>query len=125
MSARSSPELGQCIEPELPAEDGRGREQLATGRREAPQALADHRPNARRNPQRGARLVEASLGVEQAHDLGHEERVALCLGVDRRDELIRRAGRRRQLDVLGDVALAQAVQRDLARVRLAHELGQG
>ena len=76
-------------------------------------------------PQRGARLAEAPLGVEQPHDLGHEERIALGLGVDRRDELVRRPGRRGELDVLGDVVLVQPVQRDLAGVRLAHELGQG
>jgi hypothetical protein len=117
--------VGQRVEPELAAEDGRRREQLAAARRETSQALSDHRADAGRDPERGARLAEAPLSVEQPHHLGDEERVALGLGVDRRHELARRPGRRRELDVLGDVVLAQAVQRDLARVRFARELGQG
>ena len=69
-------------------------------------------------------LLHAALRGEQVHDLRDEERVPLRLGVDRIDEARRRLDPCRELHVLRHVRRAKAAERDLGRVRLAHELGQ-
>ena len=118
-------ELGQRVEPELAAEDGR-------------RARAARGSAGERRPRRWPMTARTLGGIRSAAPVSprrpsasssrttsaDEERVALGLGVDRRDELVRRPGRGGELDVLGDVVLGQAVERDLARVRLAHELGE-
>ena len=63
-----------------------------------------------REPNRGRRLGPDALDGEQPHDLADEERIAFGLVVQRRDELGRGELRRRELDVLCDLALAEPAQ---------------
>ena len=117
-------ELGQRIEAELAAHD-RGRHEQAPGSRA--DSRARRLPITARTPggiaDLGVRLVHASLGRQQVHDLRHEERVALRLGVDGLDKARRRLDRRRELHVLRHVLGGQAGERDLRGVRLTYELG--
>ena len=106
--ARELAEPRERVEPELPAHHGRGDEQVAAGLREPRHALADHGPDSRRDAQVRVRVGDAALGIQEAHDLRHEERIPFGLGVDRLDQLGRGLGPGRELDVLPHVGLAQA-----------------
>ena len=52
-------------------------------------------------------LGDAPLGDQEAHDLGDEQRIPLCLGMDHLDQLGRRLDAGRELDVRCHVALAE------------------
>jgi hypothetical protein len=62
--------------------------------------------------------------ASRRHDLADEERIALGLLVDCRDQPCRSELRRCQLDVLRDLALAQPGKRHPTGDRLARDLGQ-
>ena len=102
------------------------REQLAAVGREPTQALADDRAHARRDaaarrPASPRRPSASSSRTTSATKSALPSVSAWIAATSSSGGRV--AGR--ELDVLGDVALAQAVERDLARVRLAHELGEG
>ena len=59
------------------------------------------------------RLGDPAVGIEEAHDLRNEERVAFGLGVDRLDQSRCGLDPGRRLDVLANVAPRSAGQRDL------------
>ena len=71
------------------------------------------------------RLARGAPRREQPHDLADEERVALGLLVDRRDELASTAISRRVSSMYSrDVGSLRPAERDPARHRLARELGE-
>ena len=77
----------------------------------------DDIPDALRN-------CNASLERKQAHGLTDEERIAIGLLVQGRDQLRGRELRRGELHVLGDVVLAQPGERDASGDRLASDLDE-
>ncbi len=81
LAGREVAEAAEHVEAELAAEHRRPR---TSGPRQPSesrgQALADHATHAGRDAQMRVGLRQPALGVEQAHDLGHEQRVALGLG---------------------------------------------
>jgi len=81
-------------------------------------ALGDGEPDLGRGPGLDA------LDGQQTQDLADEERVALGLVVQQRDQLRRGDLRRGQLDVRGDLALAQPAEREATGHRLACDVGQ-
>ena len=65
-----------------------------------------------------------ALDGQEAHDLADEERIPLGLRVQPGHQLRRGDLRRRQFDVLRDLALAQPAKREAAGHRLAGDFGQ-
>ena len=116
--------MGERVEAELPAHDRGGGEQAPAAVGEAPHALSDDHADPRRDAQMRSGLGETALGVEQAHHLGDEERIALGLGMDRLHQPRRRLDARGALDVARQVGLVQARQLDLGGLRLANQLGE-
>ena len=90
------------------------------------QTAADHLSHALRDRQwRGHGTLQEALLGEQPHDLAHEQGVSLGLRMNRRSQLRTGPARRRELDEVDDVRLAEAGERDLSRDRLASQLGEG
>ena len=107
-AVRQPAEPRQRVQAELPAHH-RGRHEKAAALLGEPRhAPTDHRADPRRDAQVRVRLGDAALGVKQPHDLRDEQRVPLRLAVDRVDQLSRRLDPGRELDIFGNVALAQA-----------------
>jgi hypothetical protein len=75
------------IQPELPAQNRRGHEQVPAAPGEPPEPASDHRAHSRRNSQQLVRRGDTAFGVQQPHHLADEERIAFGLGVDRLDLL--------------------------------------
>ena len=69
--------------------------------------------------------LQATLGVQQAHQLADEVRVALGLAVDGGDQVGRRVGPGDAGDEAADLAPVEAGQRQVGGRRLAEQLGQG
>jgi hypothetical protein len=81
-------------------------------------ALGDGDPNTVGGLRRHA------LDGEQPNDLAYKERVPVGLSVQRRDQPRRHDLRRRCLDVLADLALAQAGERQATGNRLPDDGGK-
>ena len=121
-----SDDCGHRIDVELATHDRCHREQPFAVSGEVAQAAADDLSHALRNRERSCtRLAQALLRGEQPHDLAHEQRVALRLGVQRRTELGCRSLGRGHLDEAHDVARGEPGKRKPAGDRLARKLGDG
>ena len=98
---------------------------LAARLRQPLHTLPDDDAHARRDAQMRVGVGDPPLAVEQAHDLADEQRVALGLGVDRGREprCGLDAGARARYTAATSGSL-EARERDVRRLRLAHELGQ-
>ena len=114
-------EGGELLDAELAAEH-RGRAQdLLAALREALEAAADDLPHAVGDahapvlPGRQPLGREGTLLDEQAHDLGHEERVALGVAVDGRDQGVGRRDAGRAGDEAADVLGVEAAAAGPAR----------
>src|SRR2546428_5966312 len=119
---RDGIETRKCAERELATEHG-GEDELAIALvRQVPESPGNDVPNGLWDRDSG--LGVYALDGEQAHDLAHEQRVTLGFFVQRGSELRRGELGRGQLDVLGDVLLAQPSQRDPPRHRFTDDLGQ-
>jgi len=82
------------------------------------EATADHVLHAPRDGELEAGLVQPPLGLQQAHDLAHEERVALALAEDGLYQRRRRRALGGLLDEAGDIAFRQAAEDEASRDRL-------
>jgi hypothetical protein len=122
---REPTEPYKSLEIELPSQDGGGHEQVPAALGEPSHAPADHGANASRDAQLGVGVGDASLAGEQAHDLRHEERVALGLSMDGRDRPVRGLDPGRELDVLGHITLRQPAECDVRGMRFSQQLSQG
>ena len=118
-SRGSSPSRARASTAELAAQHRRGDEQVAASLRELPHPLDDHRPHAGRDGHVGAGLADASSVAEEMHDLDHEQRIALGARRGSRGPGATPARCPWSADVLGDLRLVEAGERDLAGQRLA------
>jgi hypothetical protein len=119
---RDAAHAGEGVEREVAAQDRREHEHPVAVGREVGEPAGDHVAHGLGDGEsNGLRL--ATFDREQPHDLAHEQRVALRLGVQRRNELRRRDRPRRAHDVVGDVALAQPSERDAPRTGLPRDGG--
>ncbi len=104
------------VEPELATDDRRDDQHARAVGRQPVEPPTDHLAHALRDArvdgQRRQRVLEAPLGDQQAHDLGHEEGVALGLAVERADEARFGDDAGRHLDVAADVTLGQPGEDD-------------
>ena len=119
-------ELREHRDLELAAEDGRDREQLLRRVREVPKSPRHDRLHRLRNrfKVQWMRIARILFERDQAQYLRDEQRVAVGAIAERRHESIRRDARLGAVDVLADVACAEASQGDLRCRRLAEEVSE-
>ncbi len=116
---RYAGELSEDVRPELAADDRCEHQRVAAGNGEVGDPAGDHVADALRHRRPGG-----ALDGHEAHDLADEQRVAVRVRVQRGSERGRCAGSRRQAEVLGQIALAEAAEREHARERLTRDLGE-